>query len=171
MQAAAQSSWLAAQLSAHWPLEHTLPGAHALSQLPQCSGSLLRSVQPLPQLSKGSRQLVVQTPFAQAASPPTGSGQTRPQAPQWLRSVARSTQPVPHGTCGLLQAKLQSPARQMPTPSTGALQVAPQPPQLRGSFETSTHAPAHGIEPAAQFMPSWQAASPSAHGTGSAPAR
>ena len=86
-----QAVWPAEQSTTQAPAEHFWPVGHALVQLPQWSGSVLKSVQkaavPVPQalgVAAGQEQAL-----AEQRWPP---GQALPQVPQLLASVARVAQ-------------------------------------------------------------------------------
>lgn len=140
----------AAQVSEQVPPEQTLPPEHALSQAPQCSGSLERSKQTPLQDSSGDLQVMPHTPCSQLGSPPARVGHALPHAPQLSTSERKSRHRVSQGEVPFMQAKLQFEAAQTGTPPCGAVQVAPQPPQFLGSVLSTTHLPPQTVSPSRQ---------------------
>jgi len=79
------------------PPMHNRPAMHPLPQLPQLSGSLVRSTQLVPHGLRPPPQSISQSPESQRGEP-SPAGQTLPQAPQLFGSVSVFTQAPEHGS-------------------------------------------------------------------------
>lgn len=77
------------------PREQVAFAAHLVSQLPQCAGSFRVSTHRPPHADSPVLQFEMQVEPAHWTVPPTGAGQTLPQAAQLAASVVVSTQVVP----------------------------------------------------------------------------
>jgi hypothetical protein len=115
------------------PLLGTL---HAAPHVLQFEGSVVGSVQLLPQRVRPLSHSARHTPREHTCSAPQGV----PQLPQWagLRSVF--TQALPHFTNPGRQVKSQVAPMHTPRPFSGASQLLPHAPQLAASDCVSTQA-------------------------------
>ena len=126
-----------------------------MRQVPQCCGSLVRSVHTPEQedCAPGQRHLpVVQT------RPPE---QLRPQPPQFVSLVWRSTHAPPHDASMPGQLAVHAPAEQ----TSLTRQVLPQAPQLVASLDVSVHWLAHNVCMPGQTQAPPVQSRPSAHDT------
>jgi hypothetical protein len=131
----------------------------AMSQRPQCEGSVARFVQVPLQATVPVAHVVVQAPF-EHASP---AAQRCPQAPQCSGSLLTSTHSEPHRAYARSHTTLQAPREQVATPWTGAAQAASQAPQCRSSVWVSTQEAPQAVKPASQpkeQLPARQTAAP-----------
>jgi hypothetical protein len=126
----------------------TPPGGdwHALSQVPQCIGSLVRSAhEPVQSVRPPVHPPVLHTPVAQTSPELHTVG----QAPQWLGSDERLTHRPLQSSEPLGHAYPHLPAAQVATAPDGGLQTLAQAPQLKTSSSVGMQSPLHFVKPEA----------------------
>jgi len=138
-QASLQSLSGFGQLVVQTPFAHTLPAAHALPHLPQLSGSLVVSTQPLAHAVVPASQAHLLATHAWRVP------QVTPQPPQFFGSLVPSTQPVMHASSWPGHAQLPW------LHVSGAPQVTPHFPQFAGSVLVSTQLCPHSTLGAVQL--------------------